>query len=72
VIPGWARVGPLLKRVLGAGDAPPIMRVPPGLPEAAAMPGAGRDADDLEAMAGVLADAYVERGYFARPYAPTR
>jgi hypothetical protein len=43
------------------------MRMPPGLPVAGAMPGASRDAADLEALAELLAGAYMERGYFARP-----
>ena len=67
-IPGWATLGSALKRVAGSLEAPPILRLPPGLPAEEAMPGAGRDSQDLDAMAADLARAYMERGYF--PWSP--
>ena len=63
-VPGWARAAPALKRALGSLEAPPIFRLPPGLPAEPPMPGAGRDLGELEAMASGLADAYMNRGYF--------
>jgi hypothetical protein len=69
-IPGWTTAAPRLKRVLGSLEAPPTFRLPPGLPTEAAMPGAGRDREQLERMAGALAEAYTERGYF--PWARRR
>jgi hypothetical protein len=63
-IPGWAALGPVLKRVLGSLEVPPTFRLPPGLPTEGAMPGAGRNSHELEGMAAALSEAYMDRGYF--------
>jgi len=62
-IPGWLQVAPVLKRMLGAHEASPLDRLPPGLPASDVMPGAGRDEAALQALADVIAEAYLERGY---------